>query len=169
MLGQLAEARFGEGIRSGSDLDGPSIDRNELSTFGFEDPQSVLATSGHGFEQVPSIVLEGTLDQHFVRQSEAKQMNAASFADAFVVKAFGCCSGGVQGCVASGAREIVLSEGETIRRKKGTRPPIGRSGLTQKRNCHPNRSEALWQCGYAGDLIRISQNIANEYRTVRSV
>ena len=37
-------------------------------------------------------------------------MNAASFTDAFVVQAFGCGGGGVQGCISSGAREIVLSE-----------------------------------------------------------
>ena len=72
VLGQLAEARFGEGIRNGSDLDRTGIDRNNLSTFGFEHPQGVLATAGHGVEQVASIVLEGSLDQHFVRQSEAE-------------------------------------------------------------------------------------------------
>jgi len=110
---QFAEARFGEGVPEVPDLDGAGINRNNLSTLGFEHLQGVVATE-HRIEQRAFVGLDSPLDQHFIGQSEAEEMNAPSFADALVVQALGGSGGGVQGRITSGTREIVLSDGETV-------------------------------------------------------
>lgn len=126
----------------------------------FEHLQGVIATSGHGIEQRTSVVLDSALDQHLVRQSEAEEMNAPSFADALIVQALGGGSSGVQGSITSGTGKIVVCDGETVGRKKGTRPPTGRPGLPQQTDSHSDRSEAVWQVGHDCGVSDYAQPVA---------
>jgi hypothetical protein len=104
------------------------------------------------------------LDQDFVRQSEAEEMNTPSLADTLVVQALGRGRGGVQCRIRRGAREIVFSDSETVGRKKRTRPPGRGSGLPQKPDSHPEHSEAERQFEHVGAVFKNTQSIvAHEF------
>jgi hypothetical protein len=114
VLGQFAEANFGEGVLKDPDLHGAGIDGNNLSTLGFEHLQSILAALEHRVEEYASIGLDSPLDRYFVCQRETEEMNAPSFANALIVQTLGGCGGGIQGRITRGAGEIVLRDSEAV-------------------------------------------------------
>lgn len=115
MVRKFAQAVVAKSIRSVSNLDWPSVDRDDLSLLGLDDLHRVLAPHWHPVKQRSPLILNRASDEHLVRQSEAEQMDATSFTYPLIMQPLGGGVGCAQRRITKRARKVILTDGKAVR------------------------------------------------------